>query len=363
MITGFKQSISDQTRNFGFQFNTSIDDLTKKVNVGFSGTDIVNWMFYQGRIYDNQNRFCGSYLRNQQTSISGTIGAFSYDYYINGTPIALGSFKSSGTINYLYANSESGNSVKINSNVVAESIPSFSLSKFINAFQGFTGVGNFTNNSNVNFRIFSGVNDNSSIIWGGNSTGDIAPGNSGLFYLYVSGAKGGINYSGNFTFYTNFGLITSPIVINSLSTGLQVTKFSYSPNNFKNFIGAPNILQSDAGSINILTISGTNYISPPNFNVSLSYSSGVTGIGQTFTGTWNLSTGLSLSTLTDFKQNSWYDYTGFQNPSGPINNISSTNIYVKIDYTPRSDYNVDVAELFITGLNSGIRILITGQRS
>lgn len=530
MTTGIKQSIFDQTGNFSFSFNVAISDLTKHVNVGFTGTSNINFQFYQGKIYDQQNEYCGSYLSNQQVFISGDAGYNSYDYFVNNTATAIQRNKSTGIINYFYVNSESGNNVNFNSSINGR-LPNFTLTNPINFLQGSISTGAFLNNESLcSFRIFSGSGDNNQILWSGNSTGNIAPNNSGIFYNYVSGANAGIAYSGNYTFYTNFGTFIAPILFNCLSTGLEFTTFTLNSQNFGFISGVPTATGYDLGGITYVTQSGNQFINTSFLDVRLIYSSGatgnvsenipLTGIGQvltsgvifgsgnlsglatgigtgnstitpfsytglvsgelsifsyytgnagktytglasgiatglvngsgytgfatgyitetitgyisngsgvlslfnnpftgigsgiqftgvtgsglvgnfpfsggnitdtitgsglnsqyitgyctgiinqflyqkSFTDAWNLYTGINQNNLINFKQNNWDNVTGFYNPAGRLNNLTGNSFYIRIDHIPYYDYGIDVANLLITGLNTGILIPISGQR-
>lgn len=370
MITGVKQSIFDQTGNFGFQFNINISDLTKKVNVGFTGTANLNFNFYQGKIYDNQSGFCGSYLANQNIIISGDVGPLSYDYYINGQITALGRAKSSGLINYFYVNSESGNSVNYTTDV--QSIPpKYLLLNNINFYTGQNATGVFLNQEkNANFRFFSGSGNNSNINYISNSTGNIPPSGSGIYLSFISGAQAGSSYTGNYTFYTNFGNINVPVAFNAFVYSNNSTRMTLNQDNFLSLSGTTGATYSNIGPLGFQTFSGFNTINTPFLKVGLDYISGTTGnfsggsgynpYNRSFTGAWSLQTGIYQSTMIDYGMNGFISGNNLRN-SG-LFNISFNSIYIQVQYNPYPDFNIDVAQLFITGMNTGFKILITGQR-
>jgi hypothetical protein len=350
MITGIKQSIADQTGNFGFQLQLTIADLSQEVYAGFTGHTFVNWSFLNGRIYDNHNFFCGSYLANQQITISGDIGSSFYDYYINGEIVGIGISKPTGLINYAYVLSKSGNRVGYNVSLL-DNTPANSVTENIIFYTGQNATGYLNNLSSGNFRVFACSCDNDLIVPISNDTGNIASSSSGIFEAQISGARVGVAYSGDYTFTTNFGTITYPLIFFAAPTGLPTTIFNYTQSAFSSIIGNTGVTYYDGGGISIVTVSGTSYVSSP-IRVYLTYVSGSTG---NFDTAWTLSTGTNIGNAVNLSGNP----TGFFNSS--ITNFQGNSLYVQISYAPHGSYTTDVALLTISGLNSGIQIYITGQ--
>ncbi len=159
--------------------------------------------------------------------------------------------------------------------------------------------------------------------------------------------------------------------ISGYATGL--INFGSGVYNFNHYqlTGVPTILSftgfTGSGLHSITPFTGyiNSTITGSGFN-SQYITSGISGIinpilyQRTFTGAWNLLTGNNLSGLFDFQQNGYDNYTGYYNPSGPLN-YAGNSVFVRVNYIPYQDSLVDIALLTITGLNSGIQIYITGQ--
>jgi len=354
MITGIIQSIADQTGNFGFQFGLSVPNLSVPVNVGFSGTSVVNWTFSNGRIYDPKGYYCGSYLANQHVFIDGDIGNSGIDYYVNGTITAIGIPKSTGTINSLYMNTTSGNNISFNGSVALDS-PSYSISNNIGFYTTSNATGSIVNLSSGVFQIFSGGCDNSNINFLNVTTGNITPGSSGIFVSSITGARAGVSYSGNYTLYTNFGNITFPINFEAFVTGMPTTAFNYTTTAFRNISGTSGVTYYDVGGISVVSVSGLNFINTPSLSVQLLYVSGSTG---NFTTAWSLATGVSNNALLDYKFNGWYNSSGFSH--GQLN-VPNGSLFIQVGYTPYGTGITNVAQLIVSGLNNGFNINITGQ--
>lgn len=76
--------------DLGLSFNTS----TGICDIGFSGQNkAYKLSFVSGKILDNENRYCGSYLPNTQVNINTNFSGAAYDYSINGDQIVRSGLK------------------------------------------------------------------------------------------------------------------------------------------------------------------------------------------------------------------------------------------------------------------------------
>ena len=98
-----------------------------------------------------------------------------------------------------------------------------------------------------------------------------------------------------------------------------------------------------SGHVTGLTVSGVDYI-------------------KTFSGNWNLETGVSLQTgdLYSYKSFGWFDSGQFVNDATTINN--NNYLYVKINYSGTADADIMVTKLIVSGNNNdNIIKYITGE--
>lgn len=356
MITGAKQSFAEQTGNFAFQFDITPTNLSQPISAGLSGLNNLTFTFLNGKIYDPNNYFVGSYQNNLKTTISGEVAPNSFDYYINNNLIALGQPKSTGFFDNFYINSISGNSVSFNA-YIAGTIPKYTLNNNIIFIPGQFATGDiFNRESHNSFRLFSGYSNSSNVNYSGNTTGRIAPNQSGLYYLFVPNAIQTSTYTYPITLNTNFGDITYNVTLNAGLTGTGIfTDLNFFAGNFGGISGAPLTTGNNSGPVSFLTISGLSYINTPILDIYLIGNPNPILITGTVTGSGFYSAQVSgnfyyYSGFSAFVSGNISGYGGLNNQnlySGTGGGIISETVYYTGIVT--GYYN----SLYSTGLGSG----------
>lgn len=271
MTTGIRQYFAGQTGNFGFQFDIISNNLNSPINAGFSGAHSLNFQFLNGKIYDPNNLYVGSYQNNLRTTISGQVGANSYDYYINGNLIALGRNKQTGFFDSFYVNAPSGVPVIFNS-IIQGKIPNYTLGNNYLFVPGQLATGAIINNEAYNhFRLFSGESSLTNLFYSGNTTGSVAPNQSGLYFTFVQNATPETSYSFPVILNTDFGNVTFTLNLNSVTSGGTgfFTELNVFAPNFNGISGTPLSTGSNSGPLSYFSVSGINYVNTPFLNVYL----------------------------------------------------------------------------------------------
>lgn len=271
IASGFtKRSISDQTGVFGYNINVTLDNTSGYCQIGFSGTQNVAFTFQNGRIYGPQNLFVGAYQANVPIAIQGQVGPTSYDYSIDGAPIALGNPIQSGTYSWIFIN-PSGTTPSFDVSVQGQ-IPAYSIPSS-GTYQGIGTIitGMIVNlNPEVKFRIFNAaLTAISPYSLTGFTTGDIT--GTGYFYLtsnYTTTSTVSIPIS----FYTNFGEVDISYQISGYTPIYPNVYLTLSP-----LLTGSNVIPIPNGYNQAFTAYLSNYPNSAQISVSLNYISGVTG--------------------------------------------------------------------------------------
>lgn len=282
MITGAQQSFADQTGNFAFQFDITTNTLNQPISAGISGLNVLNFNFNQGKIYDPNNHYVGSYQAGLKTIISGNVSPTNFDYFINNNLIALGQPKSTGKFGYFYAETTSGASLNFNA-FIAGTRPKYTLNNNIIFIPGQLVTGTIINNETFNtFRLFSGLTFSANINYSGNSTGLISAQQSGIYYLYVPNAIQTATYAYPVKLNTNFGDILFNLTLNAGLTGTgYFTDLNMYVGNFGGISGAPLSTGTNSGPVSFFTVSGLEYINTPFLDIYLTGNpSGITITGN-----------------------------------------------------------------------------------
>jgi hypothetical protein len=231
-ISGLKHRyIADQTGIFNYSLNLTFDNTSGSCLLGFSGNTTLNFEFKSGKIYES-----GDYLHGYETSIplnlSGHISANSHDLFINGTPIYIEKSKATGVFSWFYANPENVN-ITVNEFYINGEIPDYTIISGGTFFSGETLSGLIINNSNVNFRIFSGEipTSGSNFTFSGLTTGNIAPSGTGAFYLVYNVLETAA-YTTPIKLYTDFGDISFDYIATGYSTGTNNYFLLVNPSGF-----------------------------------------------------------------------------------------------------------------------------------
>ena len=204
IISGTKRSIYPQT-GFNFQFDVVMDNYTGSLNCGFSGINgnTVNFSFNSGRIIDNNGNYFSNYQINTITSLSGSIIGESYDYFLNGNPIAYNQPKNFDYYDYVYIN---------NTNCQPNVSPYIYGEQpyiFFNNVNGNTGqpLTGYFNISGFNLNVYSGYSVNTVLFQPVSfPTGIISGGNS--FILDTANINETGKYIINIGMSTNAGYIS-----------------------------------------------------------------------------------------------------------------------------------------------------------
>lgn len=146
---------------FSADFGLSFDSCTGVCDIGFSGQNkTYKISFVSGKIFDNENRYCGSYLPNDQVNINTNFSGTAYDYSIDGDQIVR-----SGTKDNFYAErffiNLSGCVLDSLIEIKSEK-PSLVLSTNQTFITGSYITGTLSSNSLSGVRVFSGVFDSES---------------------------------------------------------------------------------------------------------------------------------------------------------------------------------------------------------
>ncbi len=102
-ITGYTSRSLAERDEISYSVSLSFNNITGSGIFGFSGyyeddahhpeyltpTRLHKYTFKEGKIYDPENRYFGSYEANSQVVISGNISGSKYDYHFNDNPIAF----------------------------------------------------------------------------------------------------------------------------------------------------------------------------------------------------------------------------------------------------------------------------------
>ncbi len=210
IISGFlTHNLYTQTGNFSFISTLSFSNQSGQSEFGFSGdTSKINFSFISGKVIDWNNNFVGTYNDMSTLTVSGVVGIFTIDYYINNEPVAFGMDKPTGYFNKIYTNAQNQNfdfNLFIQGDVPNYIIPQSSIFGTGNALVPIT----ITNNSNFPFEIFSGNVNSSKFSLASGLTGYVN--NTFTFNLIPSGISSiGLNQM-PINLYTNFGLVSTNI--------------------------------------------------------------------------------------------------------------------------------------------------------
>lgn len=372
IISGYNyRSIFEQT-GLSFNLNLSINNITGSGAFGFSGEgNKIQFTFQSGKIFDFENRYVYSYLRDTNVNISGDIEGPNYSYYINNSAVCFNGIKNNFKVDNFFYNASG---CILDTNLIINSLDkvnyNFVLPSDFRIGKPYTGF-IFNNQSNLAFKIFSG-----DLI----PTGILPPtgGFSGLTISnIVSGLKSGsivfdtINevgeYSLNLKLFTNFGTVEQNFLVTGLFNIENIINLSTNPN----YLLLTGIRQTSYDGYLSLVYSSelfsgasilTGYNNLP-LEIRFQYYSGTTGdflglltgtgYGYNFIGTGRITeedlgnknfdfTGLSLISGYNFRNNLYSDTV----PVTGIRNVIATGIFNYPDL-------IYPASGFITGFATG----------
>ena len=146
---------------FSADFGLSFDSCTGVCDIGFSGQNkTYKISFVSGKILDNEKRYCGSYLPDNQININTNFSGTAYDYSINGDQIVRSGAKDDFYAERFFVNLTGcvlDSSIQIKSEK-----PSLTLSTDQTFITGSYITGTLSSNSASGVKIFSGSFDSNS---------------------------------------------------------------------------------------------------------------------------------------------------------------------------------------------------------
>lgn len=281
----FRKVLRDN--KFSFDFDASFDSCTGVSEVGFSGQgQTYKFSFISGKIYDNNGRYFFSYVPNTQVNIQSNFSGSFYDYIVNDDRVIFSGSKSNFYAERFYVNTTGAT---IDSNLtIRGSKPSLNLATNSTFITGFDITGYLTTNSPSGLQVLSGeFEDGSTFYFKSFPTGFITSASSGQV-LIGQNVTGVGNFLSDYTIHTSAGDYDNSIEI----LGLEVPYLSYTfelADGLDTLDSISNILLESGitknGEIELSYGYSTNdlTLAPASLplNISLSYSSGVTGyLGQ-----------------------------------------------------------------------------------
>lgn len=336
----FKRNFYTQTGNYGFVMAATVDNTTGTYHFGLSGVQgVLDFKLESGRMYYG-NQFIQSYRSYEQFVVEGQFSSGAANVIENNGALVYGAAKSTGNFDYFYFNRASTNmGGTFGVEISGDNRPIYSITEegylFSSGQNAVTGW--FANQGTFPIRVFDQSIQASANYTLGELNGNIAAGSSGAFAY--TGNYGTLDFSQPIlnTFATNFGDISvlfSIIDARSFSSFVQLT----APTDFS--FNTDNVLNRNVSYLNF-----SGGVVSNDFNTNLTFVLGyVSGVNNTFTGTWQLATGGSPLSLVNFAPISSGLYSG--------NGVFAPNSFLnmQVSYTPTGT-GPDGAYLIITGAN------------
>jgi hypothetical protein len=146
---------------FSADFGLSFDSCTGVCDIGFSGqSKVYKLSFTSGKIFDNESRYCGSYLPNTQVNINTNFSGTAYDYSINSDQIVRSGLKENFYAERFFINI-SGCTLDASTQIRSEK-PSLNISTNQTFITGSYITGTLSTSSPSGVKIFSGSFDSES---------------------------------------------------------------------------------------------------------------------------------------------------------------------------------------------------------
>ena len=146
---------------FSADFGLSFDSCTGVCDIGFSGqSKVYKLSFTSGKIFDNESRYCGSYLPNTQVNINTNFSGAAYDYSINSDQIVRSGLKENFYAERFFINI-SGCTLDASTQIRSQK-PSLNISTNQTFITGSYITGTLSTSSPSGVKIFSGSFDSES---------------------------------------------------------------------------------------------------------------------------------------------------------------------------------------------------------
>lgn len=325
-----KRNFFTQTGNHSFFMTCTVDNTTGQYSFGLTGNgNIVEFVLKSGKVF-YQDKFLHSYNANQEFSILSELNTSKINFSKNETPLISNVNRNTGLLDYFFFKRESeyiGATFEVE--ISGDNIPLYNISEngyiYTSGQNSVTGI--FVNNSNYPIKIFDSSIQTSQPYNFAKLQNEILANSTGTFVY--SGDFQSIDFSQPILtiFNTNFGDVTASFNITNLSN-FNALVFLEDINNFS---------VNQSGQFNA-NINYTNYSGgfattgfQTHLNFILDYISGsgdftVSGspITKTFSGSWELYTGVNSSSLkrlnvTETNNGARISGGGYFNPNSFVN--------------------------------------------
>ncbi len=287
-----RRNFYTQSGNYGFVMTANVDTTTGAYHFGLSGNGgVLDFKLESGRIYWG-DQYLHHYRSYEDFTIEAQFTSGHANILKNDSPLVYGEPKPTGYFDYFYFTRASANmggefAVEISGNTT----PTYSITPqgyLVSSGQNAV-TGWFINQSAFPIRVFDSAEQASAIYDFGKLVGNVGAGSSGSFAF--TGNYDTIDFSQPIltTFATNFGGVEALFTITdvrSLNRFVQLT----APTDFS--FNATGILNRDVSWLNYsggFVVGGFN----TSLNMYLRYGTGY----ETFTGAWNVFTGVSATSL------------------------------------------------------------------
>ena len=155
-ITGNVHRKIVRENRFSSEFGLTFDSCTGLCDIGFSGQNkTYKISFSSGKIFDNENRYCGSYLPDTQVNVETNFSGRAYDYSINADQIVRSGLKEDFYAERFFVNLTGGT---LEASIVIKSEkPVLSLSTSGTFITGQYITGTLSTNSISGINMFTGI--------------------------------------------------------------------------------------------------------------------------------------------------------------------------------------------------------------
>ena len=342
-----QRNFYSQTGVFGFSLGCTVDNTTGLYHFGVSGAQgALDFTLQSGKM-SYQNQFIHTYRANEKFLVRADFTSGHANVIRDGSPLIYGEPKNTGEFSTFYFNRENqGMGAIFDLEISGISFPQISVTNqgylFSSGQNAVTGW--FINQSLYPIRIFDNQNQASNLYSYGKVVGVISGSNSGMFAYSGSLTTFDLTQPILTTFNTNFGdtsVLFSIIDVRSLALAIQIT-------------GPTDFSFNNTGILN-RTLTYTNYsggFASNNYNTNLTFalnyvsgSGNFSGYSKTFTGSWDLLTGVDASSLYSAKLPGQYNTTSISG-SGSF----APNSFMVFQVTHNIlDANQDSSQLLISG--------------
>lgn len=283
IITGNTFRSVLRENRFSADFGLSFDTCTGVCDIGFSGQNkTYKLSFVSGKIFDNENRYCGSYLPDTQVNINTNFSGTAYDYSIDGDQIVKSGSKQDFYAERFFINL---------TGCVLDSLISISSEKptlYLSTPQTFvTGgyiTGTLVSNSPSGVKVFSGTFDSQSSFSFQSIPTGLVKASSGQQILIQQNYPALGEFISDYTLNTSAGDYTDQLTITGvdvpfLNYTFQVQEGSDTTNYLADQTYESGIYKSGTLTLDYSYDTNRTELEPANLplNISLSYYSGVTG--------------------------------------------------------------------------------------